>query len=399
MPHEFLDSLPIPQAPAGLYVHIPFCIRKCPYCDFYSVTDLSLTKRFIQALKEEMRIFSMRVAGVDTIYIGGGTPSILTPAEIGSVLDAALQRFDVFPQAEITLEVNPGTVSARSLSDYRSCGVNRINIGVQSFGDPHLRFLKRIHSAGDASAAMACARQAGFDNIGVDLIYGLPGQTAGTWRSDLQRCVELGPEHLSCYMLTFEKGTPLTKSLQQKRFKPLPEEQVAALFIQTVEWLGQNGYVQYEISNFARSAPGGVGVYRSRHNSKYWTFAPYLGFGPSAHSFLEPVRYWNRRSVREYIDCLDGGRLSLAGSEVLTAEQQVMEMIYLGLRTTQGISLDRFGHRFKLDFEAVFGGALTEFRDKGFVKIENNRCFLSPEGMLFLDGIVDRMVTAIPDDI
>jgi oxygen-independent coproporphyrinogen-3 oxidase len=344
-----------------------------------------------------MHIFSTYDVSADTIYIGGGTPSVLTPNEIGEILDSVHHHFSICPDVEITLEANPGTISARSLSDYRRCGVNRINIGVQSFSDHNLRFLKRIHRADDAVAAIVGAREAGFDNIGADLIYGIPGQTPADWRYDLQRCIELGPEHISCYMLTYETGTPLTQDLKQKRFKALGQELVAELFRATVECLCRNGYAQYEISNFARSVTAKDGRYRSRHNQKYWTFAPYLGFGPSAHSFMEPVRYWNRRSVKKYINRLEAGKLALEDSEVLTTEQQLIETIYFGFRTLEGISLDRFNRKFNLDFLGTFGSVVKEFEEKRLLQVEKDRCFLTSAGMLFLDSIADRIISANPE--
>ncbi len=392
MRHAFLDTLARLAEPIGLYIHIPFCLRKCPYCDFYSVTDLSLKNAFTEALAQEMRFYAAQAASVDTLYIGGGTPSVLTPAEIESILNEARRCFNVLPEVELTLEVNPGSVSAGSLTDYRRCGVNRINIGVQSFQDRILRFLKRIHNAADAVGCIQGARQAGYDDIGLDLIYAVPGQTAASWRSDLERAVSFRPAHLSCYMLTYEKGTPLERRLQQGRFNPLPEQQAAELFVETVAWLGQNGYVQYEISNFTQAGPGGAGLFRSRHNQKYWNFAPYLGLGPAAHSYLEPVRFWNTRSVRRYVRRLNAGKLAIEDSEVLTAEQQMMETVLLGLRTAEGIRLDRFNEKFKLNFLDRFHAVVPELEEEGLLKLEKNQCVLTCDGMLLLDSIVARMV-------
>jgi len=390
--HAFLDNLARLAEPIGLYIHIPFCLRKCPYCDFYSVTDLSLKNAFTKALVQEMRFYAERAVSVDTLYIGGGTPSVLTPGEIESILNEARRCFHVLPDVELTLEVNPGSVSAGNLSDYRRCGVNRINIGVQSFQDRILRFLKRIHNAADAVDCIQGARRAGYDDIGLDLIYAVPGQTAASWRSDLERAVSFRPAHLSCYMLTYEEGTPLERRRQQGRFNPLPEQQAAELFVETVAWLAQNGYVQYEISNFTKAGPGGTGLFPSRHNQKYWSYAPYLGLGPSAHSFLEPVRFWNPRSVRRYIRRLNAGKPAIEGSEVLTAEQQMMETVLLGLRTAEGIRLDRFNEKFKLNFLDRFHAVVPELEEKGLLKLEKNRCVLTRAGMLLLDSIVARIV-------
>jgi len=379
--------------PAGLYIHIPFCARKCSYCDFYSVADLSLKNAFSKALAQEMRFYAGLAVPIDTLYIGGGTPSVLDPGEIECILTQARRCFNILPDAELTLEANPGSISAGSLSDYRRSGINRINIGIQSFQDRVLGFLGRIHSAEDGGESIRRARRAGFSNIGLDLIYGIPGQTDASWLSDLETAVSFGPEHLSCYMLSYEKGTPLELRLRQGRFKAMPEERVAGLYLKTTQWLAQNGYMQYEVSNFARPGPDGAG-YQSRHNRKYWSFAPYLGLGPSAHSFLEPVRFWNPRSVQSYVDRLNAGRLAIEDKEMLTPRQQMMETILLGLRTTAGIRVDRFNEKFKLNFPDVFGTVLPELEEAGLLRMEKNRCFLTRHGMLLLDSIIDRMVRA-----
>ena len=196
-------------------------------------------------------------------------------------------------------------------------------------------------------------------------------------------------------MLSCEKGTPLEQSLRQGRFKPLPEKRVAGLYLKTTEWLAQNGYVQYEVSNFARSGQGPAGWYRSRHNRKYWSFAPYLGLGPSAHSFLDPARFWNPRSVKRYVDRLSAGKLAMEGKETLTTEQQMMETVYLGLRTVEGIRMDRFNQKFKLNFLEMFNAVLSELEEKELLKVEKDRCFLTRDGMLLLDGIADRMISVL----
>jgi len=395
---DFIDKLTLSAEPAGLYIHIPFCIRKCPYCDFYSITDLSLKDSFTKALAQEMRFYAGYAVNVDTLYIGGGTPSVLNPGEIESIVSEARRCFNVLPDAELTLEVNPGTVTARSLRDYRRCGVNRINIGVQSFQNRVLGSLQRIHTAEDAANSIRWARRAGFSNIGLDLIYGVSGQTEASWLADLEQAVSFRPEHLSCYMLTYEKGTPLELSLRQVSFKPLPEERVAELFIETVKWLAENGYVQYEISNFTQAGPGGTGLYPSRHNQKYWSFAPYLGLGPSAHSFLEPVRFWNPRSVNRYVGRLNAGKFAMEDKETLTIEQQIMETVFLGLRTVEGIRMDRFNEKFKLNFLETFGAAVSKFKKMGLVEISENRLFLSHQGMLLLDSIAAKMIEAVSLD-
>jgi len=216
--------------PAGIYIHIPFCIRKCPYCDFYSVTDFSLKPPFLKALMREMRMVCNVSSRFNTLYIGGGTPSVLDAEDIRQIIMKARRSYDILPESEITIEANPGTVNPEKLRDYHHAGVNRINIGVQSFYDPNLKFLGRIHSARDAVLAIRWARKAGFDNMGLDLICGIPGQTKKSWLLDLQNAIEFEPEHLSCYMLTFEPDTPMDKDRQRGIFRPLNEHSAVSLF-------------------------------------------------------------------------------------------------------------------------------------------------------------------------
>ena len=377
---------------AGLYIHIPFCVKKCPYCDFYSITDRSLLPAFADALISEMRMTRDQNLTFDTLYMGGGTPSILDTKTIGQIIETARQSYEILPLAEITLEVNPGTVSLKQFEEYRCSGINRINIGVQSFDSLNLQFLGRIHSGRDAYAAITWARRAGFENIGLDLIYGIPNQTKTSWLKDLKLAIESEPRHLSCYMLSFEPGTPLYTDLQKDRLRPLAEPRVCEMFEITLEFLSDHGYVQYEISNFARESLNSSGLKssepnRSQHNMKYWNFAPYIGLGPSAHSFLKPKRYWNYADVKEYIQDLDAGTLPRAGEEQLSMEQFIIEAIYLGLRQTQGILIDGFDKKFDVSFKAMFEESLNRLEAEGLIKLTQNRCALTTRGMLYLDSI------------
>lgn len=378
--------------PAGLYIHIPFCLKKCPYCDFYSITDLSLQPAFLDALASEMNMTREHVTVFDTVYIGGGTPSVLDINLIDNIIRTAHQCFNILPNAEITLEINPGTATLAKLKGYRQTGVNRINIGVQSFNSANLEFLRRIHSAGEAQMAVGWAHTAGYENVGLDLIYGIPGQTESSWLKDLRLAVEFHPQHLSCYMLSFEPGTPMHKDLQKGAFTPLPDPNVCGLFETTQSFLTANGYVQYEISNFARKVIDTPGINSahsnvSRHNMKYWNFLPYIGLGPSAHSFIEPQRYWNHSNVDKYVQKLSAGRLPRAGKESLSREQLMIEAVYLGLRQAKGIEVDAFDKKFGVNFKAMFNGAVADLEEKGLVTIAQNRFALTPKGMLYLDSI------------
>jgi oxygen-independent coproporphyrinogen-3 oxidase len=377
---------------AGLYVHIPFCVKKCPYCDFYSITDRSLCPAFVDALISEMHMTRNQNLTFDTLYMGGGTPSVLDAKTIGKIIETARQSYEILPHAEITLEVNPGTVGLTQFEEYRCSGVNRINIGVQSFDPVNLQFLGRIHSGDDAHAAVTWARKAGFENLGLDLIYGIPNQTKKSWLRDLRLAIESEPRHLSCYMLSFEPGTLLYRDLQEDRLKPLAEPQVCEMFETTLEFLSDKGYVQYEISNFARASMNSSGLKsaecnRSRHNMKYWNFAPYIGLGPSAHSFLEPKRYWNCADVEKYIQDLNAETLPRAGEERLSMEQLMIEAIYLGLRQTTGILIDVFDKKFGVNFKAMFEEIITNLEARGLIELSQNRCALTCRGMLYLDSI------------
>lgn len=320
----------------------------------------------------------------DTIYIGGGTPSVLSGKDIGRIVGNAFTLFDILHEPEITIEVNPGTVTLEKLRDYRSAGINRINIGVQSFYDANLDFLGRIHTGKEAGLAIDCARKAEFRNVGIDLIYGIPGQTKELWLSDLHRAVGFGPEHISCYMLTWEKGTPLYRDYQVGRVMPVPDGRMADFFKATINFLESNGYLQYEISNFARSISK-----RSKHNLKYWSFLPYIGLGPSAHSYVEQERYWNFRRVKKYMKSIEEGRLPIEEKEIPTKEQFMIEAVYLGLRKTEGLDIGAFNKRFGVKFNEIFETRIRQLERDGYLhyKRDENRCMLSKKGILFLDSI------------
>lgn len=383
-------NLPTSQN-AGIYIHIPFCVRKCPYCDFYSVTDLTLRTRFLNALLAEMEMVSAGGLCFDTLYIGGGTPSVYGHNEINQIVRAAFNKFDFSRDSEITIEVNPGTISIEQLKGYREAGIDRINIGVQSFHQKNLDFLGRIHSAGEARSAITQAQKAGVNNIGLDLIYGLPGQSESDWREDLKQAVDGAPSHISCYMLTYEKGTPLYAGLKEGRVQPLPDDDVRMLFETTTVYLEDRNYFQYEISNFARIGKDGKPRV-SRHNLKYWTLAPYIGLGPSAHAYVEPQRSWNVSAVDRYIEAIESGRLAVDEKEVLSREQQMIEAIYLGLRMTDGIDLIGFRRKIGIDFVEAFKEVIIDLEKRNYLEVKNNRCRLTRRGRAFLDSITSMFV-------
>ena len=379
-----------PAPPAGLYIHIPFCRSKCPYCDFVSVTDLSLQPDFVEALLIEIRLTAAAMPAVDTVYIGGGTPSTLATQSLQRIMSAVRAAYTILPDPEVTLEVNPGTVSAGQLKAYRGMGVNRLHIGVQSFQPENLEVLGRIHTAEQATDAISAARQAGFDNLGVDLMYALPRQNLQMWAKDLQQAAACGVEHLSCYTLTFEAGTRLEKDRRAGRIQPPAETLVADMMMMAVEQLADAGYQRYEVSNFARSAD-----LRSRHNQKYWSLTPYRGLGPSAHSWASPERYWNKKDLPAYIADLRSGRLPVDGREQLDHSQMITEAVYLGLRTADGIDGAWFAERFEESFEQLFGGLVRRFESEGLMRSAGGRFALTDRGMLLLDTIATEFVSRL----
>jgi len=374
----------------GIYIHVPFCVKKCAYCDFYSITALEKIPAFVDALIHEMHLTADFQFYADTLYFGGGTPSILSPEQIRRLIDTAAHRFQLSPSSEITIEANPGTVTAEKLAGFRQAAVNRINIGVQSFSDSALGFLSRIHTADDAIDAVSLARSAGLDNIGLDLIYGLPGQTERMWQADLQTALRLSPQHLSCYMLTYEPGTPMENNLRNGRFQALPEKNVGQLYDFTVQYLEDNGFYQYEVSNFSTSNQT-----RSRHNQKYWIHAPYVGLGPSAHSLIDKRRSWNVRSLEAYLDKTGLGQLPIEDIEELSCRQLIIETLYLRLRCVDGLSILDFEKRFNIDFNRLFGSIVVAYESDGDLEIINNQCRLTHKGMLFADNISSRFIDVI----
>jgi len=329
---------------AGLYIHIPFCKSKCGYCSFYSIKSLNLIPDFIDALNKEMKFYSKLFTSFDTVYLGGGTPSLLTPQQIETILKTVGKFYKIDPHAEITIEVNPGDVSLEYFQSLRLLGINRLNIGIQSFDDQLLKFLGRRHSASDALESMEAARDAGFSNIGLDLIYGVHHQDLKSWDKTLQKTITLKPEHISCYQLSLAPKTPLYQIYQEKSIKLPSNEQQTKYFFTTSEILENDGYLHYEVSNFAREE-----CLKSKHNMKYWQHVPYLGLGPAAHSFLDNKRWWNKAAVKTYLQEISAGNMPVENTETLSAEQLQLEALFLGLRTKAGIDLKLYKIRYGVD--------------------------------------------------
>jgi oxygen-independent coproporphyrinogen-3 oxidase len=366
----------------GLYIHIPFCKRRCGYCDFYSVTDTRLITGFLDALFKEIDKYREEFREFDTVYIGGGTPSLLSLDQIKALLDKIRHDFTILSGAEITIEVNPADWGKNDLNKARDMGINRISIGVQSFNEEELIFLGRRHNSGQAMRTIQDALDAGFGNIGIDLIYGLPCQTFQQWQDSLLKGLSLEPAHLSCYELELKDRTPLGLKCEKGEFPLRTEDAGRDFFMRTSEILEESGYIHYEISNFARGMDKA-----SRHNQKYWDHTPYLGLGPSAHSFKDGRRWWNHESLHDYISNLEGSLLPAGSSEELTGEQLRLEALFLGLRTRKGIDLVEYHRRYGYDLMEEKGQVLKELSRTGLVEIECGFIRPTRAGMAIADSL------------
>ncbi len=376
----------------SLYLHIPFCEKKCLYCDFYSVENLSGMDDFLKALAGEIERYSPYGEGrrFDTVFFGGGTPSLLRPEQLRVLLSRLRSHFEILPDAEVTLETNPGTVDAGMLRAYRDLGVNRLSIGIQSFDPDELKFLSRIHDSADAIRCYTDARTAGFENVSLDLIYSLPGQTLDRWEANLRRAVDLGPDHLSAYSLIVEDHTPLARMVEAKLVSPNPSEAEAAMYEFTMDFLAARGYEHYEVSNYAR--PGR----RSRHNFAYWSHEDYLGFGPSAHSFWKSAdapsgrRWWNIANVRTYCERLVAGKLPVASEEIVGGKALINERIFLGLRS-DGLNIRQAERDFRFEFQARQRELIRALVNENLAVLQDGLLRLTPRGYLLCDEISERL--------
>jgi oxygen-independent coproporphyrinogen-3 oxidase len=368
-----MTSLDIP----GLYVHVPFCGSKCVYCDFFSVADSSLIPDWLEGIKREAALYTGRFDAFDTLYVGGGTPSFLSDDTLSALFIHLRGCFSLVPGSEITIEANPDDISREKLSHLKNLGVNRVSLGVQSFHDQDLVFLKRRHSAGQAGEALELIKsESGAFKLSLDLIFGLPGQTETAWLDSLEQALSYEPEHISCYQLTYEEGTPLSLMRDQGLITPCEEDRAERLFLAASRFLEDHGYVHYEISNFALGDEN-----RSRHNRKYWRHTPYLSLGPSAHSFKDNQRWWNVRSIETYCAALAEGGSPMEDTESLTGDQLELEAIFLGLRTREGFPIKILGHGHGYDEK------LSKLEDAGFITVRNGQVQPTIKGFLVADSL------------
>jgi oxygen-independent coproporphyrinogen-3 oxidase len=373
---------------AGIYLHIPFCKSRCSYCDF--ATDVyknnDSVDRYVAALCREIAAFDRADSVVDTIYFGGGTPSLLKPGQLEKILTVIRDRFAIDTAVEVTMEMNPATVTAETLDAFRLLGVNRASFGVQTFDDQSLKLLARGHDANDARQTFKLLRGAGFDNISFDLIAGLPGQTLNGWEKNLDEAIKLAPEHLSLYLLEIHEGTPLAVQVKSGR-QPKPDEELAAaMYEMMIDKLLVAGYQQYEISNFSRPA------YESRHNSKYWTLDPVYGFGVSAHSFDGQQRYANERDTATYVELVESGDRAVVEVTLLDEKQLSGEFAFLSLRLSEGIDLRSFSLRFGFELEAEFSDELARVADAGLISLDDKYLKLTRKGMLYSNEVFSIFV-------
>ena len=370
----------------GLYVHIPFCSAICNYCNFNrGLFDAELKERYVAALVHEIAS-QADGAPADTIYFGGGTPSLLEPLEVEAIVGACRRAFALTVDAEITLEANPETVAPERLAGFRAAGVNRLSFGVQSFRDEELQRLTRLHSAARAAEAFAMARRAGFDNISLDLMMWLPQQTIPQWLESVDALIGLAPDHASLYILELYPNAPLRDAMARGKWSLAPDDDAADMYLEAMARLEAAGYEQYEISNVAR--PGR----QSRHNLKYWTDGEWLGFGCGAHSTRRGVRWKNLSSTPEYIAAVTSGGQVVVERRVLSAREAMEEALFMGLRLARGIDVHTVKARFGIDVWDIYRRHLEQFREAGVLIYDGRLLRLSRAGMLIANEIMTRFL-------
>jgi len=386
----------------GLYVHVPFCSAICNYCNFNrGLFDADVKARYVNAVVAEIRNHSalrnpqspnhsairnpqsaMSSSSADTIYFGGGTPSLLEPADVVRIVRACEEAFDIARDREVTLEANPESIDVPRLAAYRDAGVNRLSIGVQSFRDEELRRLSRLHDADRAAAAYGEARAAGFDNVSLDLMMWLPQQSVEQWLASLDAAIALAPDHLSLYLLEVYPNAPLKDDMARARWSQAPDEDAEAMYLEAMERLARAGLLQYEISNAARAGR------RSRHNLKYWTDGEWLGFGCGAHSTRGGVRWKNISSTTDYIETVTCGRSPAVDARCLSTDERLGDALFTGLRLVDGIDANAIQTRYGIDVWRRFGPDLERFLDAGLLRRDGARFWLTPRGMLLAHEVM-----------
>jgi oxygen-independent coproporphyrinogen-3 oxidase len=368
---------------AGIYIHIPFCKTKCPYCDFFSVTDSGYTSSLTEGIEKELSLQKHYLGSqkIETIYFGGGTPSYIVPSYIQSILNQISELFFIAEQPEITIECNPDDLGEDYLRNLKTIADFRINLGVQSFINSELRFLQRRHDSEQSLEVLKRLFDLGYTNVGIDLIYGLPDTNLQNLKYNLETAFHFPIKHLSAYHLTIEEGTPFYNQLQNGELEEMSEDLSRKLYFHLKQQASENGFEQYEISNFAK--PG----YYSRHNTSYWKGIPYLGVGPSAHSFDGIHRHWNVSSIRKYLESIDKGEVA-SEEEHLTMKDQFNEYLMVSLRTKWGIDLNHLKNSFPSFVNSGFKEKLNHYQEKEMICRENDHIYLTDEGQFLSDQII-----------
>jgi oxygen-independent coproporphyrinogen-3 oxidase len=367
----------------SLYIHIPFCVRKCVYCDFFSVPyNASLALRYMDGLMRELELRRNEAGTLKTVYIGGGTPTTIPTSALVRLLRKVRGSFEVARDAEITIEANPGTMGTDTTDMLSDAGINRISIGVQSLDNDELKLLGRIHSSQEALKAVADARRAGISNISVDLIYGIPGQTPDGWLRSIETAVELSPEHISAYELTPEKGTPLYELISQGSIEKPDEERIIEMYYSAIDRLNEAGYNHYEISNLAK--PG----FECRHNLNYWDRGGYIAIGAGAHGFIGNRRMRNTGDINKYVKALEEGRLAVEESNEISEEEAVRESIFLGLRKMEGLNVKMLLECLRADAEA----ASKELIAEELLESEGIHIRLTRKGIVISNTVIARLL-------
>ena len=371
----------------GIYIHIPFCVKKCAYCDFYSMCDLSLQESYVDALIAQIKSFRAEAKNriVDTIYIGGGTPSILSGEQILHILKTVRKVFKVSEDAEITLEANPGTLNPEKLVAYHEAGINRLSIGLQSANEKELSMLGRIHTKEEFERSFLLARLEGFQNINVDIMYALPEQTEQTLSETLDYVIGFDPDHISFYGLTIEPETPFGRDKEIEALLPGEDVQVE-MYLKSIDKLEEAGFFQYEISNFSK--PG----FECRHNMRYWKLEEYLGFGPAAHSFFNGTRFSYAKSIRNFILNPCQRHQLIETHETTTEENAAFEFVMLGFRLRAGIDTAEYAERFGEDFDVKYGERMQPFIEKEYIMKTKNGYRLSRRGFLISNYILSEIL-------
>lgn len=370
---------------AGIYIHIPFCKQKCTYCDFhFSTTFEEYRERMIDAMVRELEQRKLYLAGekIETIYFGGGTPSLLTISELNRLLTAIKFNFEIDKAPEITLEANPDDMTNENLADWKEIGINRLSIGLQSFRQEDLAWMNRAHNEEEARRCVDKAKKHGFENISVDLIYGLPNLSMDQWESHIQEVIDMEVQHISAYCLTVEKKTALHHLVASGKLMVSNEDEQSDQFLKLIEQLQKAGFEQYEISNFAKP------TFQSKHNSNYWKAKKYLGIGPSAHSFNHFSRAWNIANNRAYMKGVEE-EINVLEIEELTHNDRFNEMLLTGLRTIYGVDINSLSQLVELD--AGFNQKVDDFQGQGWLELKNDRLYLTSEGRLKADYIAAEL--------